>query len=157
MLQRVQTIYLLIAIILLALVSVGTDLFSLLNDEYRFTFDSYGVSKSSLSGEFVSHSHFPFYLGTISLLLLAFICLMSYKNLARQHKLGRTIFFIYFIMVVGMVLLTYFGDSLIGTETTSRELGLGFFLFIAGFPFIFLANVGIKRDKNLLDSLNRLR
>lgn len=157
MLQRVQTIYLLIAIVLLALVSVGTDLFSLLNDEFRFTFDSYGVSKTSLNGEFVSHSHFPFYLGTISLLLLAFICLMSYKNLARQHKLGRTIFFIYFIMVVGMVLLTYFGDSLIGTETSSRELGLGFFLFIAGFPFIFLANVGIKRDKNLLDSLNRLR
>ncbi|MGB1518015.1 MAG: hypothetical protein ACPG8K_02815 [Crocinitomicaceae bacterium] len=42
-------------------------------------------------------------------------------------------------------------------ESVTRELGIGFLLFVLGFPFIFLANVAIKRDKKLLDSLNRLR
>ena len=42
-------------------------------------------------------------------------------------------------------------------DETKRELGLGFFLFVLGFPFCFLAQLGIKRDKKLLDSLNRLR
>jgi len=36
-------------------------------------------------------------------------------------------------------------------------MGLGFILFVAGFPFTFLANTGIKRDRNLLKSLDRLR
>lgn len=157
MLQRVQTIYLAITIILLAVVSLGVELFSLLNDDARFTFNSYGFTTTNLDGEVIAHSHFPFYLGTIALLLLSFICLMSYKNLDRQLKLGRSIFGIYFLMVVGMVILTYVGDSFTHAETNTRELGLGFFLFVIGFPFTFLANIGIKRDKRLLDSLNRLR
>ena len=49
------------------------------------------------------------------------------------------------------------GDSMISVETTKREMGLGYLLFLCGFPFTFLANIGIKRDKNLLDSLDRLR
>ena len=47
--------------------------------------------------------------------------------------------------------------KLLDEETASREMGLGFLLFVVGFPFTFLANTGIKRDKKLLDSLDRLR
>ncbi len=75
----------------------------------------------------------------------------------RQFKLGRMVFGIYFLMLVSVILLSSFGDYLIDTETTSREMGLGFILFVAGFPFTFLANTGIKRDKQLLESLDRLR
>ena len=53
--------------------------------------------------------------------------------------------------------MSIFGDRLIDVETTSRENGLGLFLFVAGFPFTFLANTGIKRDKELISSLDRLR
>jgi len=56
-----------------------------------------------------------------------------------------------------MILLATFGSKMIGKEDMIREMGLGFFLFVAGFPFTFLANIGIKRDKQLLDSLDRLR
>ena len=82
---------------------------------------------------------------------------MSYKNLVRQFKLGRMVFGIYFLMIISLILMSYLGDSLIDTETSSREMGLGFILFVAGFPFTFLANTGIKRDKELLSSLDRLR
>lgn len=82
---------------------------------------------------------------------------MAYKNLERQFKLGRTIFYIYFLSLVAMIVLAFYGNALIETETSKREMGLGFILFVAGFPFTFLANTGIKRDRNLLKSLDRLR
>ena len=60
-------------------------------------------------------------------------------------------------MLVSVIVLSIVGDKLIDAETTSREMDLGFFLFVCGFPFTFLANTGIKRDKKLLESLDRLR
>jgi len=158
MIQRIQTAYLAIAIILLAIVTCGTSLFSFIGETSRYTFSSYGVVEYTLEdGLLMSQKSYPFYVGTIALALLCFICLMSYKNLERQFKLGRTIFFIYFLMLVSVVLLSVFGDALIDVESKGREMELGFLLFVAGFPFTFLANTGIKRDKKLIASLDRLR
>ncbi len=158
MIQRVQTIYLSIAIILLSIVTFGTTLFSFVNDAHRYSFSSYGITKYSVSnGELLETTSFPFFAGTISLILLCFLTIMSYKNVNRQFKLGRMVFGIYFLMLVSVLLLSYFGDALIESETETREMGLGFILFVAGFPFTFLANTGIKRDKQLLASLDRLR
>ena len=158
MIQRVQTIYLAIVIILLTIVTLGSELFSFVNETTRYTFNSYGIMKYDLaSGALLSKQTFPFYLGTIALILLSFITLMSYKNLNRQFKLGRTVFGIYFLTLITVVLLSTLGDNLLEVETTGREMGLGFFIFAVGFPFTFLANTGIKRDKKLLDSLDRLR
>ncbi len=157
MIQRIQTVYLAIAIILLSIVTVGSTLFSYVTETVRFSFSSYGITKYSADGSFVSQNHFPMYIGLIALILLCFLCLMSYKNLDRQFKLGRTVFYLYFLMVVSLVILSIYGNALIDAEGAKRELGLGFYLFVAGFPFTFLANTGIKRDKNLLKSLDRLR
>ena len=158
MIQRVQTLYLTIAIILLSIVTFGSDLFSFLNETSRFSFNSYGIIEHDIeTGTVIDTTTFPFFIGTIALILLCFLCIMSYKNLNRQFKLGRMIFGIYFLMLISIVVLSYFGDSLIDIETSNREMGLGFILFVAGFPFTFLANTGIKRDKQLLDSLDRLR
>lgn len=158
MIQRIQTVYLAVAIILLTIVTLGTTLFSFVNETTRYSFNSYGIMKYNLStNNLVSQQSFPFYLGTIALILLCFITLMSYKNLERQFKLGRTVFFLYFVMLMSVVLLSVLGDGMLEAETTGREMGLGFFLFVVGFPFTFLANTGIKRDKKLLDSLDRLR
>ena len=158
MIQRVQTIYLLIVIVLLSIVTIGSELFSFLSETSRFTFSSYGITEYSIeNGDVLGTKTFPFFLGTEALTLLSFVCLMSYKNLKRQYKLGRTIFGLYFLMLVSLIVLSTFGDSIIDVETSTRELGIGYMLFVAGFPFVFLSNTGIKRDKNLLDSLNRLR
>ena len=158
MIQRIQTLYLSIAIILLSLVTFGSTLFSFVNETSRYTFSTYGITEYSIENESIAGtSNFPFYLGTGALILLCFLCIMSYKNLKRQFKLGRLIFGLYFLMLIVVVLLSIFGSELIDAETTARENGLGLFLFIAGFPFSFLANTGIKRDKQLIDSLERLR
>ncbi|MDG1148480.1 MAG: DUF4293 family protein [Crocinitomicaceae bacterium] len=158
MIQRVQTLYLATLIILLSMVTFGSTLFSFVNEASRFEFSSYGIVEySELNNEIIDSQTFPFFIGTISLILIAFITLMSFKNLDRQFKLGRMVFYIYFIMLISVIVLATFGDSMLDVETNRREMGLGFFLFSAGFPFSFLANTGIKRDRALLNSLDRLR
>lgn len=157
MIQRIQSIYLLLVMIVLSVVAVGTELFSFVSETTRFTFSSFGITHYSLEGKVLEHKSMPVYIGLIALILLSFLCLMAYKSLARQFKLGRTVFFLYLLMVVSMILLAFLGDSLVEGEHLKRELGLGFYLFVAGLPFSFMANTGIKRDKKLLDSLDRLR
>ena len=151
MIQRVQTLYLGLAIIMLSVVTFGVTLFSFVNETSRFSFNAYGILETNIkTGEKIGFESFPLYIGTIALSLLCVIAIMSYKNLARQYKLGRTIFGLYFISLVGILILSIYGGSMIEAKITAREMGLGFFLFVAGFPFTFLANTGIKRDKRLL-------
>ena len=158
MIQRVQTLYLVIMILFLSFVTFGSPLFSFVNDLSRFEFSSYGIIEYSVNGGVILDEQFyPFFIATISLILMGFLTLMSFKKLDRQFKLGRLVFFIYFFILVSVIILSIFGDSLLNVSINHREMGLGFFLFVSGFPFSFLANTGIKRDKKLLDSLDRLR
>ncbi len=158
MIQRIQTVYLAIVIILLSIVTIGTTFFSFVNKTGRYEFTSFGIIEREVStNAFVGTQTFPLFVGLIALILLTFLTLMSYKNLKRQYKLGRMVFGLYFVLVVTLFILSIYGSKLLPEATTSREMGLGFLLTIIGFPFSFLANTGIKRDKNLIDSLDRLR
>ena len=158
MIQRIQSVYLAILIILVAIATFGMSFFSFVNETSRFTFSSFGITEfDKTSNALLSYKQFPIYIGLIALILLAFITLMSYKNLKRQFKLGRTVFGIYFVMLTSLFLLSVFGDKLLPTDTYTREMGFGFLVFVCGFPFAFLANTGIKRDKKLLESVDRLR
>lgn len=158
MIQRIQTIYLGLVIILLSIVTIGSPLFSFVNETSRFTFNSWGITEYSISdGKVLGTNTFPIFIGMIALVLLSFICLMAYKNVNRQFKLGRTVFYLYFFSLIAIFCLSMWGQGLVDVKTTSREMGLGYWLFVAGFPFSFLANLGIKKDKKLLDSLDRLR
>ena len=158
MIQRIQTVYLAIVIILLSIVTFGSTLFSFVNEELRFSFTSFGISGFDLeSGKLVQQQNFPIYAALIALILLACAALFSYKNLSRQFRLGRALFAFYFLVLIAVIVLSAFGDGLLDVPAEKREMGLGFFLLVAGFPFTFLANLGIKRDKKLLESLDRLR
>jgi hypothetical protein len=82
---------------------------------------------------------------------------MSFKNLKRQLMIGRLIIPIYFILVTVAIFGSMLGTYLTSEEEVVSTLGAGFFFFVAGLPLVFLGNVGVKRDKNLLDSVDRIR
>lgn len=160
MIQRVQTIYYILAIICLSSLLSGMEIFRFVGAKTYFVFNAFGIEKGKVNdpeGSLERLSKMPFFLTLISFILFIFIALMGYKNLTRQFKLARTIFFIYLLLIVSLVIFAIMGGGMLSAEETKRELGLGFFLFVLGFPFCFLAQLGIKRDKKLLDSLNRLR
>lgn len=158
MIQRIQTVYLVITITCLGLASFWSEIFAYLSEKARYGVDAFGVTETTIKGEkFVNHEGFPGYLIGIGLMLIAIVTLISFKDLKRQHKFGRMLFYTYFIVVASLLVLINFGSGQVASDITGKEMGLGFLFLVAGFPFVFLANIGINRDRKLLDSLNRLR
>ncbi len=164
MLQRVQTYYLGIIVLIQIIAVSGMDFIRFYSEKYVYVLNAWGVSvhanvnsdSSAQVAEQPDGFMVPVFIGFISLALLAFLCIMSYKNLDRQLKLGRTLFYLYFVSVLSVYLMATFGESWIDEGVTSREVGLPYWVFICGLPLAFLANTGIKRDKRILDSLKRL-
>ena len=156
MIQRVQTIYLFLAIICLGSTCLGFEFFRFVQSNEVFSISVFGIEslKEASSSMFKS---IPIYLSVIGLCLFLFMTLMSYKNLKRQLKWARRCTFLYAVFVLGSIIFYYAGGGIITEGEYVRELGLGYALLIAGFPFCFLAQLGIKKDKQLLDSLDRLR
>ena len=61
------------------------------------------------------------------------------------------LFFIYLLMVIAFLIYSSLGNGMYFEDGATQELGLGYLFFIAGLPFSFLALIGVKKDKNLLD------
>lgn len=100
------------------------------------------------------------------LLFLGLWTMFSFKKLAFQVRLARvtlilTFLFVAAIMVISYYTMTYLSPIVEKMELdeiiVTRHLEIGFFLSCALFPLIFLAQLGIKRDLNLIKSLDRLR
>ncbi len=158
MIQRIQTVYLLITLICLGIVSFGADMFSFLSTTTRYRTNSFGVYHEQFASGKLEHTDsFPGYLIGIGLMLITIVTIISFKDLKRQHRFGRMLFYTYFIVLTSVIIMINFGGSRIANDITGREMDLGFFMLVVGFPFVFLANTGINRDRKLLDSLNRLR
>ena len=160
MIQRIQTIYLAVSMILLSIVATGSEVLRFVGNDSYFVFNSFGISQyanASTSGKAEVVDAYPFYISLIAIVLLLFITLMAYKNLSRQLKLVRIVFFLYLLLTIALVVFSFIGENQFEGGPFKRELGLGYLLFVLGLPFVFLANISIKRDKGLIDSLNRLR
>ncbi|MFI1770948.1 DUF4293 domain-containing protein [Thalassobellus citreus] len=136
MLQRIQTIYLLLA----AGVSAGLifvfDLWSTTDQVKVFAMDVNYVFVAFLASA-----------------LLAIITIFKYKNRKSQFMLGRL------NIILNFFLLGFFVyQSLnISGETAVSEKGIGMFLPIISIVFLVLANKAIKKDEDLVKSVDRLR
>jgi len=137
MLQRVQTIYLLIALVItgvlpflfpLWVTSEGKDFF--------FMFDLKYVTAFGLST-------------TLSLLSI-----ISYKKRQNQFVIGRLNIILNLIL---LGLFVYRSLNLSGEAVEVSEKGIGMFLPIVAIGFLVLANKAIKKDEDLVKSVDRLR
>ncbi|WP_152285616.1 DUF4293 domain-containing protein [Flavicella marina] len=144
MIQRLQSIYLLLAAlvsgVLVFFISFwmnpnqeATNILGLLSDE-RFLIKSIGI------GFFVSSA-------------LSFISIFSFKNRKNQFVLGRLNILINFYLL-GVLIV----ESLnLPGETLVSEKGIGIFLPIIVIVFLAMANKAIKKDEDLVKSVDRLR
>ncbi|UAM98760.1 DUF4293 domain-containing protein [Polaribacter litorisediminis] len=143
MIQRIQTIYLMLA----SIVSGGLIfIFSLWNTikQKIFVVDLF-------SRELITLKIIP--LMFISSAILSLIAIFLFKNRKLQFVIGRIIILINLFL---LVLLIYLSLTLSG-ETSVSEKGIGMFLPILAILFIVLANKAIKKDEDLVKSVDRLR
>lgn len=136
MLQRIQTVYLLFA----AIISAGL----------IFVFHLW-TTKEGI--EFFAKNdmlYFGLFLGSAFLSLTS---IFIFKNRKSQFMLGRLNIILNFIL---LGLFVYQSLNVSG-ETNVSEKGIGMLLPIFSIVFLVLANKAIKKDEDLVKSVDRLR
>jgi hypothetical protein len=135
MLQRIQTIYLL----LVALVSSGLIfIFNLWENEDNVVF---AIDRPFVFGAFMV------------ITILALITIFKFKDRKSQFVLGRL------NIILNLILLGFFVyQSLnLSGETLVSEKGIGMLLPFVSIVLLVLANKAIKKDEDLVKSVDRLR
>ena len=136
MLQRIQTIYMIISATLLGALYVWFP--NIVSEE----------------GLVVVCNDEPIMLGLIfGSILVTFISIFSYKKRKSQFVINRLNIILNFFLLGVFV---YRSLTLSG-ETLVSEKGIGVFLPIISIVFLVMANKAIKKDEDLVKSVDRLR
>ena len=137
MIQRIQTIYLLIALVISGALPFVFPLFTMSDGkEFRFMNDSFYTVLFGLSTT------------------LTLISIMYFKKRQHQFVLNRL------TIILNLILLGLFvfrSLNLSGETVQVSEKGIGMFLPIVAIVFLALANRAIKKDEDLVKSADRLR
>lgn len=153
MIQRVQSLFLLISIvatILTFFIPIGV-----LTDGINIAEATpYGVYDKASNGQLMSNKYF-FYLPLALAFALTTIALMSFKNRKGQLKYLK---FTFLLFAVTFVLMALFVNDIQNTLSGMKySLGLGFFFPLIGVAFNWLAAKSIKKDEDLVRSVDRIR
>ena len=137
MIQRIQTVYLLIALVILGALPFVFPLFTMSDGkEFRFMNDSFYTVLFVLSTT------------------LTLISIMYFKKRQHQFVLNRLTIILNLIL---LGLFVYRSLNLSGETVQVSEKGIGMFLPIVAIVFLALANRAIKKDEDLVKSADRLR
>lgn len=143
MIQRIQTIYLLLTSIVSGVLIFVFNLWETVKQNI-FIVDLF--SREALTLKVIP---FMFFASAI----LAFVTIFLFKNRKLQFVLGRIIILINLFL---LGLLIYLSLNLSG-EAAVSEKGIGMFLPILAILLVVLANKAIKKDEDLVKSVDRLR
>ena len=154
MLQRIQTIYILLFSILLFIASFLPFAIVTLGDDFYSLYPATGWEISS--GETYSDSKTFYYVGYLVAVSFSVLMLVNYKNRKKQLRYGKICYLIVLLSLVYMF-------NVVSQMTTELEAAnapqysYSMYLLVASLPFMFLANRAIKKDEKLVKSLDRLR
>lgn len=138
MIQRIQSVYLFVVFIIMGIISLFTPLWT--NGLGDKIFVGNTPSTAILFGASAA---------------LSIIAMLGYKNRKRQFVMNRLNIILNFILVGLFVYRTL----MISGETAEAisEKGIGMFLPIVSILLLVLANRAIKKDEDLVKSVDRLR
>ena len=137
MIQRIQTIYLLLAFVVTGVLLFFFPLWTMSDNKEYF---------------FMQSQVYTILLGlSTSLTLLGVV---SYKKRQNQFVIGRLNIILNLIL---LGLFVYRSLNLSGETLAVSEKGIGMFLPVVAIVFLVLANKAIKKDEDLVKSVDRLR
>jgi len=137
MIQRIQTVYLIIALVILGALPFVFPLFTMSDGkELRFMSDSLYTVIFGLSTA------------------LTIISILYFKKRQHQFVLNRLTIILNLIL---LGLFVYRSLNLSGETIAVSEKGIGMFLPIVAIVLLVLANKAIKKDEDLVKSVDRLR
>lgn len=137
MIQRIQTVYLILALVVSGALPFVFPLWTLSsNKDFWFMQNTVYTAMFGLSTA------------------LALLSIMTYKKRQQQFVMNRL------NIIVNLILLglfVYRSLNLSGEAVTVSEKGIGMFLPIVSIVLLVLANKAIKKDEDLVKSVDRLR
>lgn len=152
MLQRIQTLYLFVAVILTSISLLGGTLIDYFSNQKLIEINLYEIIGGSTPKTLM------FYIPVILLITLLCVTISCFKNLKLQKKLAWFALFISILWHLFMFAFSIYEAKLCSNcELTHPLPTVIFYVQSSSLIFIYLAIRGINKDKNLLDSLNRLR
>lgn len=157
MIQRIQTLYLLVAMTCLGIVCFGSPVYHIEDKGYHGHISALGKTIFTHENKLLSEKFMPLFILPLVLILLCIWTLLTFKKLKSQLQLGRATFIVYLLALAFVAVHKFMAPQINHGADITVSFGIGFYIFALGLPFVFLANQGIKKDKKLLDSLNRLR
>ncbi len=148
MLQRIQTVFFLVAIILLAIPFIGMNLFSIEDPENASTISIYSINVLKKNGG----QNNDWWILLIALIVVIGFTIFKFKNRKQQHFLA----WIAFVLAMLTPLWFFLGAF---SLAENHSVNTNFFMYLLFLPMIFilLGIRGIRKDMKLIDSLNRLR
>lgn len=156
MLQRIQTVYLLLAgIAVLCMLGFPLAAYYITDTEY-YVLSALGME--SASGERIELSaNWAFFSAIVVIAALIIYSVFQYKKRNHQLKIIRGAYLLLAGLLVGMYFLIEKNAQ--AAEITAYELhyGISYFLPIVTIIFLFLASRSIRKDEELVKSLDRLR
>lgn len=136
MLQRIQTVYILLSALLIGALYVW---FPVVQDE---------------AGSAVIEKNEPLVMGLIiGSVVLALISIVNFKKRKLQFVLNRLNIILNFVLLGVFV----YRSLTVSGETLVSEKGIGMLIPIISVVFLVLANKAIRRDEDLVKSVDRLR
>ncbi|MFP9115683.1 DUF4293 domain-containing protein [Flavobacterium sp. RHBU_3] len=137
MIQRIQSIYLIIAILASGILPLFLPLYTLSTDEDPTYFNK----------------NIAYVFLFVASATLSVVSLFSYKKRKNQFVIGRLNIILNFILLGLFIyrLLNLSGDAEVS------EKGIGIYLPLVSIVFLSLANRAIKKDEDLVKSADRLR
>lgn len=152
MIQRVQSIYIVLSVVVVfiaALFPFGTYEIG----GYVLVLDAFGW-KSENNELLKDLPNYPLFIGYFLSISLSILMLLKYKNRKAQLSLGKGNYFVLLITLIYMFLSV---GSIDYASSNDPVYDVGLYLLVSAIPFVFLANRGIKNDEKLIKSLDRLR
>ena len=144
MIQRIQSVYLLLASLFSGVIVLFTS-FWIQNDGSTINFLDFFVVKNNL----LLIVGILFYSSS----LLSFVSIFLYPKRSKQLLLGWLNLILNLIIIF---MLIYYLQSLPGEISISVK-GIGMFIPLISFGLILLSNRAIKKDEELVKSVDRLR
>ncbi|UOF94283.1 MAG: DUF4293 family protein [Bacteroides sp.] len=158
MIQRIQTLYMIISLLMTFLISISK--FSTLYIYYNN--NNYSQSITAIKKYYFCKSNIENQLNItiliifITILIITFICILSFNNTHLQLKICYLNIFLYLISLF----LCIYDTIKIANKyffILNYTFNIGMYLFILGIASNILSIKFIKSDQKILDSINRIR
>lgn len=156
MIQRIQTVYLLLTIV------VGTVMFfvpllDFVNEDMVFSFNIRGISSTNNESVELSTGYLPLLFLNIISILISAIAIFLYKNRPLQIKICRINMFLISLFLIMVVFISQKFEDQLGASNQNISFGFGAVLPFISIVLLTLAVKAIKKDEELIRSVDRIR